>query len=192
MINYFLIHGSFGNANEHYFPWLKDKLKADKNTSEVINPDFPIGVGRQCYESWCKVLDNYKNMINEKTVFIGRSLAPVFIIKYLIENNLKIKALISVSGFNTLLNGDGEIDDYNTVNKTFFVDNLKLFKTHCKNRICIVSKNDPFIPYNDLMNFAGKNGIDADVVLIENGGHFNTDSGYITFEKLLEIVRNIK
>lgn len=26
MKNYFIIHGSFGDSNEHYIPWLKQKL----------------------------------------------------------------------------------------------------------------------------------------------------------------------
>ena len=76
MKNYFIVHGSFGNGNEHYLPWLKTELEKQ---GEVICVDFPIGLDAQCYENWAKVLDKYKNKINEDTIFIGRSIGPIFV-----------------------------------------------------------------------------------------------------------------
>ena len=65
MKNYFIIHGSFGDSKEHYLPWLKNELE---KLGEVVCVDFPIGVGVQTFESWSKVLDQYKDKIIEDTI----------------------------------------------------------------------------------------------------------------------------
>lgn len=177
MKNYFIIHGSFGDSKEHWLPWLADKLRIKGET--VYNLDFPIGLDKQNFDNWSKVLDEYKDKINKDTIFIGRSIAPIFIVKYLLKNNLKIKALYSVSGFNCFIN----IPDYDEVNKTFFLDEIKGFEKLCKKRVCYISKNDPYVPYY-LLDMFTKN-IKAKVVMNEDAGHYNTDSGYATFEELL-------
>ena len=181
MKNYFIIHGSFGNGSEHYLPWLKNKLKS---MGEVVCPDFPVGVGKQSYESWAKVMDEYKNKINKDTVFIGRSIGPVFVIKYLMNNNLHIKKLISISGFNNISVDGG---DYDKVNKTMFVKNLKDFKKHCDKIICVYSENDPYVKLKFLKDFA--NEIADEKINIKDGGHFNSESGYgEKFEELLKFL----
>lgn len=145
--------------------------------------DFPIGVGKQNFNAWCKILDKYKSQINKDTIFIGRSIAPIFIVKYLLKNNLKIKALYSISGFNGFIN----VPDYDEVNKSFFLDEIVGFEKLCKNRICFISKNDPYVPYY-LLDMFTKN-IKAKVYMRENAGHFNSDSGYSTFEELKTLLK---
>lgn len=179
MKNFFIIHGSFGNSNEHYFPWLKNQLEKQ---GEVVCLDFPVGVNYQCYENWSKTLDKYKDKINCETIFIARSIGPVFSIKYIIENNLYIDKLISVSGFNKYSVDAG---DYDKVNASMFVDDLKLFKNHCNKTVCIISENDPYVKSDALKDFAEQ--ISNITINIKDGGHFNTDSGYgERFDKLLE------
>ena len=113
--NYFIIHGSFGNPFGNWFPWLHDFLEAEEK--QVYVPQFPIGVGFQNYENWSKLLKYYLdlNLINEKTIIIGHSIAPVFISKFLIENKVKVKKLIFVCGFNNYL---GLNEQYDVVNKS--------------------------------------------------------------------------
>ena len=177
----FIIHGSFGDSKEHWIPWLKEQL--EKKGYEVITPDFSIGKDVQSYDSWKNVLDKFKNKIDKDTIFVGRSIAPIFIVKYILENNLKIQALYSVSGFNGFIN----VPDYDYVNQTFFLDEIKNFEKACHKRICFFSKNDPYVPYY-LLDMFTKN-IKAKRYLIENAGHFNTDSGYDKFEELLNLIK---
>lgn len=180
--NCFIVHGSFGDSKEHYLPWLEDKLK--NNGFDVYNLNYPIGLENQNYQNWSLILNKYKHKINENTIFIGRSIAPIFIIHYLLDNNLKINSLYSISGFNGFIN----IPDYDYVNKSFFVDGggISAFEKNCKNRICFISKNDPYVPLNLLENFA--KSINAKVICHDSAGHFNTESGYTTFEKLLNLI----
>ena len=181
MKNYFIIHGSFGDSNEHYLPWLKKELEKE---GEVIAVDFPVGKDNQNFENWSKVLDNFKNKINQETIFIGRSIAPIFIVKYLIKNNLKINKLISISGFNGFIN----IPDYDYVNKSFLMDSIDNFKEYANEIICIYSDNDPYVPYYLLDMFA--RCLANKVKVINGGGHFNADSGYgEKFEVVLKYIK---
>ena len=181
MKNFFIIHGSFGTSEEHYLPWLKDKLS---KRGEVVCLDFPIGVGKQNFKNWSKTLDPYKDKINKETIFIGRSIGPIFAIKYLLENNLQIDKLISVSGFNNYLVDGGE---YDKVNKSMFVENLKDIKKLCKKIVCIISENDPYVKLSALKGFAQT--IADETIDIKDGGHFNADSGYgEKFDKLYELI----
>ena len=181
MKNYFIIHGSYGDNSEHWLPWLADKL--NEEGYKVYNLAYPIGKDIQTYDSWARVLDEYKSEITKDTIFIGRSIAPIFIVKYLLKNKLKVKALYSISGFNGFIN----VPDYDYVNKSFFLDEIKGVDKLIKKRICYTSKNDPYVPYYLLDMFA-KN-IKAKVILNENAGHYNTDSGYDTFEDLYNRVK---
>ena len=181
MKNYFIIHGSFGSSEEHYLPWLKKELSKH---GEVISVDFPIGKDNQTFENWSKELEKFKNKINEETIFIGRSIAPIFIVKYLMKNNLKVKKLICISGFNGFIN----IPDYDYVNKSFLMDSIDEFKSHTKETVCIYSDNDPYVPYYLLDMFA--RCLASKVEIIKGGGHFNIDSGY--GEKFEEILKYIE
>lgn len=175
--NIFIIHGSFANPDMDWYPWLKEELI--KEGYNVIVPTFPIGLNIQNYEVWKKELDKYKEYINEKTIFIAHSIGPIFIVKYIMENNLLIDSLYSISGFNGLIN----LKDFDKVNSTFFMDDYSNFDEYCKNRIAFYSNNDPFVPSNLLEEFSNK--IKAETKIIENAGHFIEDDGYKEFPILL-------
>lgn len=181
MKNYFIIHGSSGSSQENWFPWLEETLK--RGGEQVFNLDFPIGVNRQTYQNWEMVLNSVKRFINEESIFFCHSISCVFLVKYLTRNNLKIGKAIFVSGFNHYL-GLGE--DFDDVNCTMFTNKLGEIESLAKERICIYSKNDPYVRLEKLEEFAKETK--AKEVCIEDGGHFNTASGYNTFEFLLSLI----
>ena len=53
--------------------------------------------------------------------------------------------------------------------------------------ICIKSDNDPFITQQALNSFAAD--LDARIINIPNGGHFNSSAGYTQFEELLQLIK---
>lgn len=118
---------------------------------------------------------------------IGHSSGCAFTIKYLIEKKIKINKLILVSGFNNYYSSD-ESDFHNTVNKTFYVDDVELdkIKKLCKEIICIYGDNDPYIPQSVFKDLATK--LKAKEIIIHNGGHLNKEAGYDKFEQLLDYI----
>ena len=129
MEKYIIIHGSFGSSEGNWFPWLKKELQ-DRN-KVVFTPQMPVGVGKQDFASWSNELD--KLAVDEKTIIIAHSIAPVFVCKYLVENKIKVKELIFVCGFNNYLGID---PDYDAVNQPMFFNNLEDVKKYCKKIIC--------------------------------------------------------
>ncbi len=179
--NYILIHGSFGSPFVNWLPYLRKEIE-DKGL-EVYTPDFPTGVDFQNYTNWSKLLKCYleAGIINENTTIFAHSIAPVFICKFLIENKIKVKRLVFVCGFNNYL---GINEEYDTVNKSMYLDNLTEIKNYCDDIVCYYTKNDPYVKYDVEKDFADT--ISTKQIVIDDGGHLNAESGYTEFEELLK------
>lgn len=183
MNNYIIIHGSFGSPFVNWFPYLRKEI--ENKELEVYTPDFPIGVSYQNYENWSRLLKTYvdANILNENTVIFAHSIAPVFICKFLVENQIKVKRLVLVCGFNNYF---GINEEYDTVNQSMYFDNLKDVKKYCNEIICYYSDNDPYVKYEAEKEFADE--IATEQILISGGGHLNAESGYTEFVNLLKYI----
>ena len=181
--NYFIIHGSFGSPFGNWFNWLQDKIV--EVGKEVYVPDFPTGVGYQNYTNWSELLKYYLDcgLINENTTIIGHSIAPIFISKFLTENKVKVKKLIFVCGFNNYL---GINEDYDNVNETMYFENLQDIKQYANEIICFYSDNDPYVKYEVEKEFADT--VATEQIIIKNGGHINSESGYNSFEEIIKYI----
>lgn len=178
--NYFIIHGSFSTPFSNWFSWLQDFLVSEGK--QVYVPDFPIGVGYQNYDNWSKLLKVYLDLglINENTTIIGHSIAPIFISKFLVENNVKVKKLIFVCGFNNYL---GINEEYDAVNESMYFDNLINVKESANDIICFYSDNDPYVSYEKEKEFADP--ISTEQIVLNGAGHINAESGFDTFEEIV-------
>lgn len=179
MENYLIIHGSFGSCEGNWFPWLKEQLI--KQGKQVLVPQMPIGKDIQNFKNWSNTLNGLE--INENTTIIAHSIAPIFICKYLITNKIKVKKLIFVCGFNKFA---GTVPEIDYVNQTMFIDNYVDIKNYCNNIICFYTDNDPYIPYKKEKEFA--DDISNKQILIEGGGHLNSENGYLKFEEILKFI----
>ena len=179
--NYFIIHGSFGSPFGNWFPYLRKEI--EKKGLEVYSPDFPIGVGYQNYENWEKLLKVYldSGLINENTTIFAHSIAPIFVCKFLINNKVKVKRLVFVCGFNNYLGID---KDFDAVNEPMFIDKLEDVKKYCDDIVCYYSDNDPYVKFEVEKEFADK--ITNKQYIIKNGGHINSETGYVKFEEILQ------
>lgn len=91
---------------------------------------------------------------------------------------MKVKKLIFICGFNNYL---GINEEYDNVNKSMYFDNLEYVKKYANEIICFYSDNDPYVRYEVEKEFADM--VATEQVLITNGGHINSESGYDTFEE---------
>lgn len=183
MENYFIIHGSFSNPYQNWFRWLHSKLENEGKT--VYCPDFPVGVGYQNYENWSKLLKVYleAGLINENTVFVGHSIAPIFITKFLLENNLKVKKCIFVCGFNDYFFDPNE---YDRVNETMFTTDIERIHDLCSEIVCLYSDNDPYVNFKTEKDFADK--VSNKQEIIPGGGHLNSEFGFTEFEPIIKYI----
>lgn len=182
-MNYLILHGSFGSPFGNWFPYLRSEL--EKKELIVYTPDMPTGMGYQNYDNWSRVMDGYvsADILNENTIIFAHSIAPVFICKYLVERNIKVKRLVLVCGFNNYL---GINEEYDAVNESMYFNNLSDVKNCCDDIICFYSDNDPYVAFDIEKEFADL--IADKQIVIPNGGHLNSESGYSEFEELLEYI----
>jgi len=179
MYDFVVIHGSYGSPFENWFPWLTKELET--RGANVLVPQFPCGKGIQNYKNWENVLDAYAPFLGPETIFIGHSLAPAFIVDYLINKEIKIKGLYCVAPFYHPLG----LPEFDEVNVPFFLKkDLLRIRQLAEKRTCFISENDPYVPKDLSLDFAEK--IKATTQFIPNAGHFNTTAGYNTFDILLQ------
>lgn len=171
MKNYFVIHALGKTAENYWYMYIKNHV--EKLGFKCFVPTLPP-IEKMSYTSWAKAFAPYKQYINEESVFIGHSTGSIFSVRFLMDNNLKINKFIGVVSFNEC-NTNSVHPDWEEINKTFFVDDLKQFIKHAKTRICFYSPTDIY-DFDLLNDFAEK--IKAQKVIIEKAGHFTAVTGY--------------
>ena len=182
--NIFIFHGTADNPNENWFPWLKIKLQEKNNN--IFIPQFPTPEG-ESLESWLKVIDKYKEYINKNSIFIGHSKGGLFLLRLLERLKKPICACFLISA----AIGIKPYVFYDLNNKFAhgYNFNWKLIKSNSKNFIVYHSDNDPYTCLENGIQIA--NNLKVKLTLIPNAGHFNTESGYVKFDKLLQDIDNI-
>lgn len=159
---------------------VRKKLR-DKNEHCIV-PFFTTPY-HQDYNSWSKILKSYFDIgyIHAKTTFITHSLGSIFIIKFLLENKIKVKKIITVAGFNNLI-----FDDDMKLYESFYMsdDLVKNIKNYSREIISFYSDNDPVVPLKYAEDFASIIG--SNKILVKNAYHFNEGYGYTEFNEILK------
>jgi predicted alpha/beta hydrolase family esterase len=117
-------------------------------------------------------------------VIAGHSLGVTSALDYIEQSPVKIKALLSVSGFSK---------DYGSELNNFFLKeksiDMEKVKQYVERSFVFYGDNDPYVPQETLQSLG--NELDVTPVIIHNGGHLNTDAGFTTFPQLLDILKTI-
>ena len=178
----FIIHGTGGNPEENWFPWMKKKLEWE--WCNVFIPRFPTPEG-QSLESWTQVFQPYKKHIHSDTIFIAHSSGPSFVLSILETLKDPIKACFFVSGFLELL----QLPEFDIINETLTSRQFDWKNIHknCKNFYMYHGADDPYVPFHNVEILSENLWIPVDI--IEKAGHFNSESGYTDFLYLLEKIQ---
>ena len=184
MYDFLVIHGSYGSPYKNWFPWVHSALA--KRGKTCLNPHFPTPEG-QNYETWSKLLKFYvdEGFVGENTTIITHSMSCVFVARFCVDNNMKIKKFVSVSGFNEI---DYSPTDSNDIYNSFYAskEELAKFKGLCEERYAFYSDNDPYVPIEKGKEFADIIG--AEHLFREGCGHFNLENKEMDFAKFREIL----
>lgn len=174
----FIFHGTGGNPQGNWFPWLKKELEQKK--LHIIVPKFPTPEG-QSLEAWLKVLSQYKEFINEETIFIGHSLGGMFLLKVLERLEKPVSAAFFVSapiGVKPIKYYDS---DYAFTHFKFdwasIINKAGRFTVYH-------SDNDPYVSLGNGEELAKKLGVA--LTFIPKAGHLNAESGWVKFDKLYQ------
>lgn len=177
-----ILHGFEGHAGIHWQQWLHDQLK--KKGYTVIMPQLPKPKHPD-RSQWVKSVLKLTNKIKPNDlVIVGHSLGVVTALDYIEQTSEKIKGFISVAGF---------AEAYDSPHTDAFMKQKKLdFKkinAHIEHAYVLYGDDDPYVPQDTLLALARILKIEP--MVMDMGGHLNTESGYDTFPLLLELIKEM-
>jgi len=178
----FIIHGSNGSKDAHWYPWLKREL--ENRGLQVFLSQFPIEEN-QTLQNWLDTLQPMKENLKD-SILIGHSLGAPFILNVLNQWDVKVKAAFLVSGFSGHLEVEDEPNIDDIAERDF---NWRKIKENCKYFYVIHSDNDPYVPLERAEELA--RNLDVEVTLVRGGKHFQEESGFKTFPQLLEKIVDV-
>jgi len=183
MVNVIIVHGTGGNPEKNWFPWLKAEL--EKLGCKVFVPTFPTPKD-QSLENWLKTFRNYEKHLDKDSIVVGHSIGPAFLLSVLENLSSPIKAAFFVAGFTDLLNNP----KFDELNKTFVTKSFdwKKIRDNCRKFYVINSSDDPYVPLEKGKKLA--ENLDTELIVLENAGHINQEFGFIKFDFLLQKIKN--
>lgn len=80
------------SSNCHWLPWIQKQLLLKDIVAQT--PEMPIPYSPE-YSAWKEMLERFP--IDEETILIGHSCGAGFIVRYLSENNVKVRKVVLVA-----------------------------------------------------------------------------------------------
>jgi len=180
------MHGSYGSPEENWFRWLETELRKHGHTT--ILEQFPVDdwnqitqVGAVNLSSFTSVqtLDLWEEFFVKKilpklqvepTIFVGHSLAPLFMLHMLQKYDFKLVGAIFVAPFFDIPDRP-EIWQFYPTNKTFYSYDFDFSKITLQlgKSYVVYGDDDPYVPATEPPLFAQKLG--SEIHVVKNGGH---------------------
>lgn len=174
-----IIHGSYGNSEENWFPWLAAEVC--KLGHDAVTPAFPTP-GGQNLDIWRAEFRAKIGLLAPDMVLVGHSLGSGFILNLLEESNAPVRGTFLVSGFLGRLG----LEEFDPINESFVCRDFQWDRirqnageVHIYN-----ADNDPYVPLAKGKELAEMFGVELTVV--PNGGHINASAGFRSFPLLLK------
>lgn len=172
-----IIHGTEGNPNVHWLPWLADRVTQAGH--QAVVPHLPTPEG-QNLRNWRDSFDRAVGPLTSDDIIVGHSVGATFALRLLETASVTIKATFLVAGFAHQL----DIPSLKPLVSTFVEHSFDwpIIKERAGNAYVYHSENDPYVPVSMATEIA--NNLQANLHVIPNGGHLNTDSGFTEFDRL--------
>jgi predicted alpha/beta hydrolase family esterase len=177
-MNYLIIHGIQGRAGKHWQQWLHDQLSSKQHNvimETYPNPDHPDR------SQWLATAQaSISNIPPEDLIIVTHSLGAVTALDLIEDMTSNIRGLVTVAGF--YRDYGAELNSYFLINHLVNIATVK--NKLIKKSVVIFGDDDPYVPQIELHALA--KGLETEPIIIPQGGHLNTDSGFVEFPILLE------
>lgn len=174
-----ILHAIQSQAGAHWEQWLHDELVT--KGYEVIMPNLPNATHPDRQE-WLSFITNLTKDIDlGKLIIVGHSLGVTSALDFIEQAPKPIKALVSVAGFSE--------DTHTELNSYFLREKSVDFgkvRANLGSAHVFYSDNDPYLTQEILRTLA--DGLRVEPVIIHNGGHLNTDTGFTKFPQVLQTI----
>lgn len=195
---FWIQHGSFGTRDGNWFKWLDEELT--KLGHQVLRPQMPIDnwasftKGQKTKQNLNSWLETFKKEClpvlskAKEVVFVGHSLAPLFLLHTLDHSQVIYKVAIFVSPFLEIPSKDvvdaWQIDE---VNQSFY--GKKFDRSQIENKIklsyVLRSDNDPYVKPEIADAFAKTTN--SSITILPGAGHISKTSGFTELPVVLKL-----
>lgn len=178
-----IIHGTKGSPDINWFQWVK--AECEKSGHRVYVPQFPTPDSQNPKE-WLKTLKNLAPAITPDTILIGHSIGATFLLHVLEHLKQPVYKTIFVS----VVMAEMGSPEYDPLIKPFLkIDDFDWLTISNNMGDCYLlhGDNDPYV--NQDHSAFLQDQIGGDFIVIPNGGHLNSESGYTKFELLLDLIK---
>ena len=185
-MQYLIMHGSYGSPEENWFRRLEKQLTDQGHT--VILEQFPVDdwdavnkVGSERIAQYSPVQslvvwDDFflehilPRLKQQPTVFIGHSIAPVFMLHMLEKYDFTLSGAVFVAPFFDIPKNPATWQFY-PINKTFYRTDFDFEKIKSKlgRSYVVYGDDDPYVPATEPPLFATKLG--SEISVVKGGGH---------------------
>lgn len=180
----YLIHGWGGSSEGGWFDWLKQEFS--KKNYEVVSFDMPNSENPKI-EDWVGYLKEKIKDVDESTYFIGHSIGCQTILRFLekLHRHKKIGGCVFVAPWLDLINLEPE---ENKIARPWINTKIDFERIldHTNNFLCIFSSNDSYVHLDEVKKFKDK--LEAKVIIKENKGHFDSESGVTKISEILKFI----
>lgn len=178
-LNATIIHGSGGNPDGNWFPWLAAELR--KRNIPVIVPAFPQPED-QSLSSWIKRFESKAPTPGPGSVLIGHSTGVALILNVLKTLTAPIAATFLVGGFFGKIGSDV----YDPLNDSFFEGSFDWPDIRAKagELFIYAGDDDPYVPLSKSIELTSL--LASELLVIPGGRHLNSESDFIRFDRLLK------
>lgn len=173
----FVVHGYRSAPENHWFPWLAQKIQSVGATCEIVHledADTPN------YAVWKECLHMQISPLDENSIVIAHSLGCLSSLDFLSEalKTKKIKAIFLIAPFKALLPALPELNEFIQQAK---IDEF-VIHTAIQKRFVFLSNNDPYVAAQ--LSIRLGQAIHAQLVEVPSAGHFMQDNGFTEFPQL--------
>jgi len=183
----YLVHGWGGSSEDPWFVWLKKELK--KKKFKVYIYDMPDTENPKI-ENWLDHLRNNINLdeVDEHTYFVGHSIGCQTIMRFLekLHRHKRVAGCAFVAPWLDLINLSPEEMRIAHPWINTKIDFERILD-HTSNFLCLFSSNDPYVHVYEAEKFKDKLG--AKVIIKENKGHFDEESGVKRITEILGFLK---
>ncbi len=181
----FIIHGWQGSPEEGWFPWLRRQLVA--RGVDVTVPPMP-DPAEPSMQQWIAFLSEQVGTCDENTFFVGHSLGPQAILRYLQRQPSYVRCggAVFAAAFEKLGGNFYRSMDAKRALTPWLEEPIHWEAIRGKgNRfVAIFSDNDDWVPLSNVEVFSKK--LHADTLVLHDRGHFSGSDGMTEFPELLE------
>ncbi|NHQ85469.1 serine hydrolase family protein [Iodobacter sp. HSC-16F04] len=177
----YIIHGYDAAPSHHWFPWLQDQLATLGVPCHIL--EMPNS-GQPDLNAWLTKIEQSVAVHNEDVYFVGHSLGCITVLRHLERINQAIGGVVLVAGFAGAVPLLPQLDEF-----TAQPLNTTHLRQLIRQRSVIAADNDATIPFA-LTKALGQQ-LDAQFLIVKNGGHFLLGEGFDTLPVVLDELRRM-